>query len=64
VSWKALKGQFGVAYREQYHFKNKWSQALQMALAVYPAARVEVVGEGVLLRPSRPPVLPRSYAAR
>jgi len=64
VTWKALKGQFGVAYREQYHFKNKWTQALQLALAVYPAAKVEVLDEGVLLKPSRPAVLPKAIAAR
>ena len=27
-----------------------------MALAVYPAANVDVVEQGVLLKPSRPPV--------
>ena len=59
VTWKALKGQFGVGFKEAYHFKNKWSQTLQMALAVYPAANVDVVEQGVLLKPSRPPVAPR-----
>lgn len=42
VTWKALKGQFGVGFKEAYHFKNKWTQTLQMALAVYPAAKVDV----------------------
>lgn len=62
VSWKALKGQFGGGFKEAYHFKNKWSQTLQMALALYPAANVDVVEQGVLLKPSRPPVTPRLLA--
>ena len=63
VTWKALKGQFGVGFKEAYHFKNKWSQTLQMALAVYPAAKVDVTEQGVILKPSRPPVAPRVIAA-
>ena len=59
VTWKALKGQFGGGFKEAYHFKNKWSQTLQLAMAVYPAAKVDVVEQGVLLKPSRPPVTPR-----
>jgi hypothetical protein len=64
VTWKALKAQFGTAYRETYHFKNKWSATLALALAVYPAANVEVAEEGVILKPSRPPVAPRLVAIR
>lgn len=61
VTWTALKGQFGGGFKEAYHFKNKWSQTLQMAMAVYPAANVDVVEQGVLLKPSRPPVAPRTF---
>jgi Plasmid encoded RepA protein len=64
VTWKALKGQFGAAYREAYHFKNKWTQTLAMACAVYPDAKVDVVDEGIILKPSRPPVTPRLVAVR
>jgi Plasmid encoded RepA protein len=64
ITWKALKAQFGTAYKEIYHFKNKWAGTLAMALAVYPGADVEVVDEGVILRPSRPPVAPRLVAIR
>jgi hypothetical protein len=64
VTWRALKGQFGTAYKEAYHFKNKWTQTLAMAMAVYPAANVEVVDEGVILKPSRPPVAPKLVAIR
>ncbi len=62
VTWTALKGQFGGGFKEAYHFKNKWSQTLQMAMAVYPAANVDVVEQGVLLKPSRPPVAPRAFS--
>ncbi len=63
VTWKALKGQFGGGFKEAYHFKNKWAQTLQMALAVYPAARVDVSEQGVTLRPSRPPVAPKAIGS-
>lgn len=63
VTWTALKGQFGGGFKEAYHFKNKWSQTLQMAMAVYPAANVDVVEQGVLLKPSRPPVAPRTFGS-
>jgi hypothetical protein len=60
VTWKALKTQFGAGFKELYHFKNRWPvAALELALAVYPAARVEVGDQGVVLRPSRPPVSPK-----
>jgi hypothetical protein len=56
VSWSALKAQFGAGFRELYHFKNRWPSALQLALAVYPAANVAIEETGITLRPSRPPV--------
>jgi len=64
VTWKALKGQFGVGFKELHHFKHKWQDTLQLALAVYPAANVDVVEAGVVLQPSRPPVAPRLLAVR
>lgn len=62
VTWKALKGQFGPAFSELWSFKAKFSSPtgpLALALAVYPDAKVEVAKEGVILKPSRPPVSPR-----
>ncbi|MCW3476251.1 replication protein RepA [Limobrevibacterium gyesilva] len=64
ITWKALKGQFGAGFKELHHFKHKWRDTLQLALAVYPAANVEVVEAGVILKPSRPPVAPRVIAIR
>jgi replication initiator protein len=62
VTWKALKAQFGTSYKELYHFKSKWPKALDLALAVYPDAKVDVCEEGVVLKPSRPPVAPKLLA--
>jgi hypothetical protein len=59
VTWKALKAQFGAGFKELYHFKNRWPTALELALAVYPAAQVDIVEQGVMLRPSKPPVAPK-----
>lgn len=64
VTWSALKAQFGTSYKELYHFKSKWPRALELALAVYPEARVEVRDEGVILKPSKPPVPPRLAVTR
>ena len=44
VTWTALKAQFGSGYKELYHFKNRWPRALELALAVYPAAKLQLSG--------------------
>jgi hypothetical protein len=64
VTWKALKAQFGVSYKELFHFKPRFAQALALATAVYPAAKIDVIDEGVVLKPSRPPVAPKIHALR
>jgi hypothetical protein len=64
VTWQALKGQFGTAFRELYHFKPRFTGTLALATAVYPEARIEVTHEGVILKPSRPPVAPKLIAVR
>jgi hypothetical protein len=62
ITWAALKGQFGVGFKELFNFKAKFPGTLALAMAVYPAARVEIAQEGVILKPSRPPVAPRLIA--
>jgi hypothetical protein len=64
VTWKALKAQHGTAYKHLYHFKERFPRLLSLSTAVYPDANVEVVDEGVILKPSRPPVAPRLIAVR
>jgi hypothetical protein len=64
ITWKALKAQHGQGFSKLYHFKNKFPGVLALATAVYPEAKVEVTDQGVVLKPSRPPVAPRLLAAR
>jgi hypothetical protein len=64
ITWKALKAQFGAGYKELFHFKPRFTQALHLATAVYPGAKVDIADEGVILKPSRPPVAPRLISAR
>jgi hypothetical protein len=64
VTWKALKAQFGTSYKQLYHFKAKWPKALALAAAVYPDAGVEIRDDGVVLKPSRPPVAPKLVNVR
>ena len=64
ITWKALKSQFGTSYKELFHFKPRFTQALALATAVYPAAKIDIRDEGVVLKPSRPPVAPKLRALR
>ncbi len=64
ITWKALKSQFGTGYKELFHFKPRFTQALTLATAVYPAAKIEILEQGVVLKPSRPPVMPKIHAIR
>jgi hypothetical protein len=59
ITWKALMGQFGAGYKEQFHFKPRFLENLYLALAVYRDANVEIDERGLILRPSRPPVAPK-----
>jgi hypothetical protein len=56
VSWQALQGQFGPDIHDLKNFKRDMVQALKLALAVYPRARVEQVDGGLLLKNSAPPI--------
>jgi hypothetical protein len=64
VSWKALHAQFGRGTAKVFHFKPQFRQALELTLAVYPEARVEIDARGVTLNPSRPPVAPKIAAQK
>ena len=63
VSWPAVHAQFGAGFRFIRHMKPVFADALQMALAVYPEARVDMEKDGVVLHPSAPAV-PRAEARR
>ena len=58
ISWPSLYAQFGAGYDQMKHFKPRFVQALQYALAAYPDAKVEPADDGVVLHPSRPPIAP------
>ena len=63
VSWRALKPQFGMGFGRMDNFRARFLDNLKLALAVYPAARVEVDESGLILHPSRPPVSPKARPA-
>lgn len=56
VSWASIHGQFGAGFRHVRQIKPTFSDALSLALAVYPEARVEIESDGILLHPSAPAV--------
>ncbi len=63
VSWAAVHGQFGAGFRRVRQIKPTFLEALNLALAVYPEARVDTDKEGLTLHPS-PPAVPKSDARR
>jgi Plasmid encoded RepA protein len=64
VTWKAIKSQFGSGFGQVRFFKPKFVANLKLAMAVYPAAAVDVNERGLVLHPSRPPVAPKLAAMR
>jgi hypothetical protein len=63
VTWSAVHTQFGAGFRLVRQIKPTFLEALQLALAVYPEARVDIEKEGIVLHPSSPAV-PRQEARR
>ena len=59
VTWKALHPQFGRSVARLDHFRAYFRVNLELALAVYPDARVEAEPGGLRMSPSRPPVAPK-----
>lgn len=59
ISWAALHQQFGAGYARVRDFKRYFQQPLQLALAAYPEAVVEVEDGGLRLYPSSPPIAKR-----
>jgi hypothetical protein len=56
--------QFGGGFGKLSHFKPRFMDNLKLALAVYPGARVDVDDSGLVLYPSRPPVIEKLRAIR
>jgi hypothetical protein len=63
VTWAALHGQFGAGFKAVRQLKPTFRDALALALAVYPEARVDLDQTGVVLHRS-PPAVPRAEAGR
>lgn len=63
VSWAAIHAQFGAGFRLVRQIKPSFLEALNLALAVYPEARVEADKQGLVLHPS-PPAVPKQEARR
>ena len=64
ITWAAIQGQFGAGYRTGRNMRPVFLDALQLALAVYPEARVDLdEGRGIILHPSAPAV-PKQAARR
>src|ERR1700712_3661139 len=61
ISWTAIHSQFGAGFRLTRQIKPTFMEALHLALAVYPEAKVDVNKEGIVLNPS-PPAVPKSEA--
>ncbi len=62
IPWEALAMQFGADYTRTRDFKTAFLGHLRAVCAVYPEARVEVMEQGLGLKPSQPHVakLPKS----
>ncbi|WP_335904931.1 replication protein RepA [Acidisphaera sp. L21] len=56
ITWLAIKAQFGNGFGDLKNFRKCFVSNLKLALAVYPAARVDCNERGVILHPARPPV--------
>lgn len=63
ITWAALYQQFGFSYATMKHFKPRFVEALKMALAVYPDARLGVGESGIVMHPSLPPIPERRMVA-
>lgn len=62
ITWPSVFEQFGAGYSRLRDFRKRFIEALQLALAVYPDARVDVEEQGLLLHPSPPPIPERKFA--
>jgi hypothetical protein len=57
IGWPALKEQLGEGYKELRFFRRDVLPSIELALAAYPEARVQIEEKrGLTLHPSSPPV--------
>ncbi len=63
VSWPAVHAQFGAGFKAIRQMKPVFVDALNLAMAVYPEAHVDIKSDGLALHPSAPAV-PKAEAQR
>ena len=56
ITWSALQAQFGAGTDRLRNFRTRFIENLDLALAVYPDAKVDVTQRGLTLRGSPPPI--------
>lgn len=56
ITWTAIHAQFGAGFKLVRQIKPTFLEALQLALAVYPEAHVDVEDQGIVLHPSLPAI--------
>jgi hypothetical protein len=56
VTWVNLQQQFGSDFTRIRKFREKFMQAMRQAVAVYPAARIDVTEQGLFFSYSPPPI--------
>jgi hypothetical protein len=59
VGWLSLYTQFGSGYKHIRQFRFKFLEALELAVAAYPEARLTADEAGLILLPSKPPIAVR-----
>jgi hypothetical protein len=64
ISWLSLKEQFGTNYATLNPFRQRFLQAIDAAMAVYPQAQVTINPRGLTLHPSPSPVEKRIFAVQ
>jgi hypothetical protein len=57
IPWPAVQEQFGSGYKSLTKFRQVFMEALRQVVAVYPAAKIDVNGQGLFLYTSPPPVV-------
>ena len=62
VSWAAMHAQFGRTLPDIAKFRWYFKRTLNLALAVYPDAGVDISDHGLTLNPSRSPISPKVVA--
>ena len=62
LSWENLREQFGQEYTNTKNFKHEFRDVLRQVCVVYPDARLEQTPGGLILYPSRPPLIRTSVA--